>query len=192
MAQELDIQSGVVIIKNKPYYFVEQVHGNNGDLIIAYDLSKISLAQYSQTHDPKVLAKAAIMKQVSYKKFQDNENSSTLSKDLAESLGDKNIKHRTTIFYKASIFTSPVTYGTDSVSGSYVKGFAEMKPTQITGPMNGHYPKMETTGIFIGLNNVKWLKDVYDFKRFKGYDYPIYDRYSLYFQAMSSIGAYAR
>lgn len=191
MVQNLDVQSGVVIIKEKPYYFVEQVHGDNGDLIIAYSLSKQSLVHYKQTHDPKVLAKAAIMKQVSYKRFRDDDSSSTLSRDLAEDLGDKNTRHRTTIFYKAAIFTSPVTYGTDSVSGNYGKGFAEMKPTQITGPMNGHYPKMEPTGIFIGLNNIKWLKDVYNFNRFKGYNYPIYDRYSLYFQTMNNIG-YAR
>lgn len=187
MINRIDVQSGVVIVDQEPYYYVDMVHGDYGDLIIAYELSKKSIQNYRQTHDPHLLAKANKGEYLTRERINTNTQSS-LAKHLANKLGSKNKTHQVRFMYKAALFTSPVEYGTDTISGSYVKGFKEMNKTAIAGPMNGKYPRMIETGIFIGLNNVKWLKDAYKFNQFNGYTMPIYENYSAYFNTLKMMG----
>ena len=34
----LDVQSGVVIVDNEPYYYIDLIQGDDGKLVIAYEL----------------------------------------------------------------------------------------------------------------------------------------------------------
>lgn len=187
MANRIDVQSGVVIVDNTPYYYVDLIHGSDGDLIVAYELSKKSVKNYNQTRDPTLLAKANKGEYLKAQRFK-TDTKSDLAKHLADKLGNKNDRKQLRFFYKAALFTAPVEYDTDSISGDYVKGFKEMNKTVITGPINGKYPRMKPTGVFIGLNNIKWLKDVYKFNQFNGYTMPIYENYTAYFNTIKMMG----
>lgn len=186
-ARDLEVKSGVVIYENQPYYYVDMISGDDGDMIIAYDLSKESIKNYEITKDPRVLKRAGKGKYVKQVKINPN-NDSKLAQFMAKHLGNKNTKDTLRIYYKTAVFTSPVVYGTDTFSDNYMQGFYEMARQDVRGPLNGQYPPMEPTGVFIGLNNVYWLKDVYDFKRLNGYDLPLYQNYSQYFRILSELG----
>lgn len=177
MAERLEVQSGAVIVDHDPYYYVDLVNGDDGRLIVAYELSKKSKETYRETGDPKFLSKAGRVEFVEVTKF--NKDNSELSKHL--SLRPDNKQRKQIVKYKPAIFTAPVEYGTDSVTGNYGLGFPEMRPESLRGPVNGRYQTPEETGVFIGLNNIKWLKDVYDFKQWEGYLRPIYDVYINYY-----------
>lgn len=178
--KDIELKSGIVIVDDEPYYFVDQVNGIDGSLIIAYSLSKKSIELYKQNHNPRVLKKAGRINIGTIKKFSDSDNASPLSKHLSKRKG--NTKKVTKIEYNPAVFVSYITQGIDSITNTFGDGFPEMQKTAIRGPVNGHYQAMKPTGVFIGLNNVKWIKDVYDFSQWKGYLTPIYQHYLPYFQ----------
>lgn len=178
--KEIELKSGIVIVDDEPYYFVDQVNGIDGSLIVAYSLSKKSVNLYKQNHNPYVLRKAGRITVGTVKKFSDADNASPLSKHLSKRKNNEKVV--TKIEYNPAIFVSYVTKGTDSITNTFGNGFPEMQKTAIKGPVNGHYQTMKPTGVFIGLNNVKWIKDVYDFSQWKGYLTPIYQHYLPYFQ----------
>ena len=180
--KDIELKSGVVIVDKEPYYFVDMVQGVDGQIIVAYSLSKKSIEEYKRNYNPYVLRKAGQMDIGVIKKFSDDTNASPLSKYLSKR--KDNEKTVTKVRYSPAIFVSYVTQGTDSISNTWGDGFPEMKKTTIRGPVNGHYQAMKPTGVFIGLNNVKWLKDVYDFSKWKGYLAPIYQHYLPYFRLM--------
>ena len=60
----------------------------------------------------------------------------------------------------------------------------------MTGPINGKYAQVEPTGVFIGLNNIKWIKDYYDFSRWQGYIIPLFESYRDYFNTQRDLGVY--
>ena len=180
--KDIELKSGIVIVDEMPYYFVDQVNGVDGRLIVAYSLSRKSIELYKRNHNPRVLKKARRIDIGITKKFSDSDSASPLSKHLSKR--KDNTKKVTKIRYNPAIFVSYVTQGTDSITNTFGDGFPEMQKTAIRGPVNGHYQAMEPTGVFIGLNNVKWIKDVYDFSQWKGYLTPIYQHYLPYFQLM--------
>ena len=47
MNNNLEVLSGVVVYNDKPYYYVEQVTGDDGSMILAYEFSKASLDRKS-------------------------------------------------------------------------------------------------------------------------------------------------
>lgn len=178
--KDIELKSGIVIVDDDPYYFVDQVNGIDGSLIVAYSLSKKSIELYKQNHNPRVLKKAGRINIGTIKKFSDSDNASPLSKHLSKRKG--NTKKVTKVEYNPAVFVSYVTQGIDSITNTFGDGFPEMQKTAIRGPVNGHYQAMKPTGVFIGLNNVKWIKDVYDFSQWQGYLTPIYQHYLPYFQ----------
>lgn len=179
----LDVQSGPVIVNDKPYYYVDKIHGPDGDLIVAYNLLKSSVRKYEQTKNPLALTKAMAEDTITSHKYT---SASPLSKLLSLRKGSQ--KTRIVIRYKPAIFVSYVEDGIDSITETYGQGFKEMHQTQIKGPINNRYQEMKPTGVFIGLNNVKWLKDVYDFSRWQGYLIPIYNHYLPYFKMLNEMG----
>lgn len=187
MNNEVDVQSGAVIVDKEPYYYVDLVNEGDTQMIIAYELSKNSVDKYHQTGDPKLLARAGKVKYVNHMTLNPNANSK-LTKYLINKLGNKNGRRELKVFYKTAIFVSPVVYGTDTINGNYTQGFYEMASQDIQGPLNGSYPKMDPTGVFIGLSHVHWIKDNYDFKKLNSYDVSLARRYSDYYRIMSNLG----
>jgi hypothetical protein len=180
----LNVRAGAVIVQDKPYYYVELVSDGVDQLIIAYELSKRGLAAYEDTNNPNVLAKASALQVEDIDKYDTSPKGSPLSRYLGVKLGDKNKQHKMKTFYKPAIFVSQVVNGTDSITDNFGPGFMEMKPTRIAGPINDSYQKLEPTGVFIGLNNIKWIKNQYDFKRWQGYIEPIFETYNAYFNTL--------
>ena len=86
--KDIELKSGIVIVDDDPYYFVDQVNGIDGSLIVAYSLSKKSIELYKQNHNPRVLKKAGRINIGTIKKFSDStisamiENVITLSKSV--------------------------------------------------------------------------------------------------------------
>lgn len=185
-AKQLETRSGAVIFDNEPYYYVDEINGSEGPMIIAYDLSKHSIDEYQRSRNPDVLTKAAQGRYMdSYQ--VDPRSSSKLAQHLVKKFGEHNRDRKVHLFYKAALFTAPEHYGVDTATKSYVLGFNEMAKQQIQGPINGHYPPMQPTGVFIGLNHVHWIKDGYDFRKFDGYDIPLYENYMNYFRTLGDL-----
>ncbi len=183
----LDVQSGPVIVNEKPYYYVDKIHGPDGDLIVAYELSKSGLRKYEQNKNPLTLGKAYKIDDIVYKKYDStSKNASPLVKLLSKR--KNNVTMHSKIYYKPAIFVSYVEDGTDSITETYGQGFKEMHAVKVVGPVTNKYEEMKPTGVFIGLNNVKWLKDVYDFSRWQGYLVPIYSHYLPYFKMLNEMG----
>lgn len=180
----LNVRAGAVIVQDKPYYYVELVTDGSDQLIIAYELSKRGLAAYAETNNPNVLAKASTMQIANENKYDTSPKASPLSRYLGVKLGDKNKESKMKTFFKPALFVSEVTNGTDSITDNFGPGFMEMKPTRVAGPVDNSYQKMEPTGVFIGLNNIKWIKNQYDFKRWQGYIEPIFETYKAYFNTL--------
>lgn len=187
---ELDVQAGIVIVDNNPYYYIERVKDNNDDMVIAYDFSKTSLRKYNKTHDPKDLGKASYMETKDFQRFRIDKNASALSKHLGDKLQQDNQVKQLRVYYKPALFVAPILQGEDSVTNNFGLGFPEMKKSKMTGPINGKYAQVEPTGVFIGLNNVKWIKDYYDFSRWQGYIIPLFESYRDYFNTQRDLGVY--
>ena len=165
----LDVQSGVVIVDEEPYYYIDLIQGNEGKLVVAYELGTNGIKLYQQTKDPNVLFKKRTLVEIKEKPYKGT--------DLAKHLNNKRkLKVKRKFNYLPAIFTTPVINGADTITGNWGLGFPEMHKKVLIGPKTGKYEKMEKTGIFIGLNNVKWLKDTYQFDRWKGYIGPLYSR----------------
>lgn len=178
----LDVQSGVVIVDNEPYYYIDLIQGDDGKLVIAYELGTKGIELYKQTKDPNVLFKKRMLVETKEKPYEGT--------SLAQHLNNRRkLKVKRKFNYLPAIFTTPVINGTDTVTGNWGLGFPEMHKKVLVGPKTGKYEKMEKTGIFIGLNNVKWLKDTYQFDRWKGYIGPLYSTYMPYFNVLTSSGA---
>ena len=175
----LEVLSGVVVYNDKPYYYVEQVTGDDGSLVFAYEFSKASLKQYHKSKDLRVLAKKSLI-QTQQVQHYDSE-STDLTKDM--SLSKPAESTRQVLLYKPAIFVSPVTEGIDTESNNYSLGFYEMKPDNYDGPMSNQYVEPEMTGLFIGFNHVYWSKEVIDFSKWQGYLEPMYNNYMTYFKA---------
>lgn len=178
MNNNLEVLSGVVVYNDKPYYYVEQVTGDDGSLIFAYEFSKASLREYNKSKDLKVLAKKSLIKTQRVQRF--DSESTDLSKDM--SLVKPNEATRQVLVYKPAIFVSPVTDGIDTDTNSYCLGFYEMKPDNYDGPISNQYVEPEMTGIFIGFHHVYWTKEVVDFSKWQGYLEPMYHNYMDYFR----------
>lgn len=178
----LDVQSGVVIVDEEPYYYIDLIQGDEGKLVVAYELGTKGIKLYQQTKDPNVLFKKRTLVEIKERPYEGT--------DLAKHLNNKRkLKVKRKFNYLPAIFTTPVINGTDTITGNWGLGFPEMHKKVLIGPKTGKYEKMEKTGIFIGLNNVKWLKDTYQFDRWKGYIGPLYSTYMSYFNVLTSSGA---
>lgn len=180
----LSVHAGAVIVQDRPYYYVELVSDGTDQLIIAYELSKRGLAAYAETGNPNVLAKASAMQFEGFNKYDVSPKASPLSRYLGVKLGDKNKQHKMKTFYKPALFVSELVNGTDSITNNFGPGFMEMKKTIVFCNKDKQYPQMIPTGVFIGLNNVKWIKNQYDFKRWQGYIEPIFETYNAYFNTL--------
>lgn len=189
-ALSLELKSGVVIVDENPYYYIDLVHGYGGDLVFAYAMSKKSVQAYKETKDPNMIVKQRQVrkrKMIHYNNLDDSETSSDLSRHLANKLGNDNVYYKTEIVYKKALFASPVEQGKDSITGLWGRGFAEMKATRMS-PVNNRQenPKMFPTGVFIGLNNVVWTKTSYDDK-WLDYLEPLYQVYQPYFKTLQEL-----
>lgn len=190
-ALALELKSGVVIVDEHPYYYVDLVHGDSGDLIFAYAMSEKSIQAYEKTKDPGVIVKQRHIvrdKMIHYNNKEDSETASDLSRHLANKLGKDNVYYKNKVVYKKALFVSPVEQGKDSITGLWGRGFAEMKATRMS-PVNGQQenPKMFPTGVFIGLNNVVWTKTSYNDK-WLNYLGPLYQVYQPYFKVFQELG----
>lgn len=189
-ALSLELKSGVVIVDENPYYYIDLVHGYGGDLVFAYTMSKKSVQAYKETKDPNMIVKQRHIvrdKMIHYNNKEDSETASDLSRHLANKLGKDNVYYKNKVVYKKALFASPVEQGKDSITGLWGRGFAEMKATRMS-PVNGQQenPKMFPTGVFIGLNNVVWTKTSYDDK-WLDYLEPLYQVYQPYFKTLQEL-----
>ena len=170
------VDSGIVFVEDEPYYYIDMIDGEEGKLVIAYEISKSSIDAYNKggKQDIQLLGKAKKVQEINISKY-----SSTTALSKKAKLKDEDSERKVTkVLYKPALFVSPVVQHEDTFSDSIQTCFAEMGKEQIVGPVTGYYPAMKPTGVFIGLNHVKWIKDAYQVGTWEGYTSMVYDNYA--------------
>lgn len=180
------VKSGVVMVEDEPYYYVDMVDGDVGKMIIAYEIDPKSIEEYRKigTPDPALLyKKKKIESATKYHYFINRKTGEGLTKLAQKAIkrDPKASEKVTKILYKPAIFISPVIKATDSFDDNYTDCFAEMVPTELRGPQNGTYIKMEPTGVKIGLQHIFWTTDTYQLGDWEGYSSMLYENYASIF-----------
>lgn len=177
------IKSGVVIVDKKPYYYIDLVSGTMGDMVLAFNIKKQTLAKFNETNNPNVLVKNYMMIPYKRTKLLEQRATTELSKHLLDKLGKDNTTKGYKLKYEEAIFASPVEEGIDTITSSFGLGFKEMSKTHLPAtPTNKKSEEPVETGVFIGLNNVLWLEETNDSDKFKDYIDSIYNTYMPYFR----------
>lgn len=165
-----EVKSGLVLIDDTPYYYIEQFEDNGETMVVAYKPNSKEIKKYKSTHDPLVITKPHKNEAVlTYGKLGKNPKSE-LGKQLDRKGKNKPTKGIETK-YLAPAFISLVEQGTDSVDDSFGDGFKEYVPQELGAIMETReegktkrgvaLPDQVPSGVFISLRHVYWLKDVF-------------------------------
>jgi hypothetical protein len=163
LAEIKTIKAGAVIIKDKPFYYVEEISvaGSSVPYIAVYDISKESLNRYNAYHDYSVLYKRVYHKKIKRSRVLGLTNLSKLVTGNKDRLTEEHVQ---TLMAKP-IFITEEEPGTDSFSNDYGMGFMELAKnpnydTKLGSSDNDSMPPyLVPTGVFIGVKNIVWQKE---------------------------------
>lgn len=170
------IKQGVVIYENVPYYFVEELSGSEGSIIVAYDIDSVSKELYKESKNPYDLRKKYTTDTVTIRKVKSA--TTPLSQYIDNSLGNKGTEKVKNVKYKEPVFVSVVREDADTATGTVSLGFDERGTKYGRDEQGVATTYNPTTGVFIGFPNVYWFdKTIYPLAEWSGYLSSIYTNF---------------